>query len=567
LRPTNNGLFFNGSRKNKASWKKIARTMPLPVLVALALALVLLVLSIGIVAIYKTSSFKKSESPNAVRRQLNIPPNSNTPGLWIPHIRSFMQVPSSDKEKVVCISSKQHGMARAFQTRGWKVIWLGSSGDRNQTVKEDTDACSKEGWAHVIWTKSRHNSLKLQKPWQRYSWIPHQNIMSGKASLLKALQAYAAVKKQRVNFIPETFTLPKDRDALLDRLKNDEGLEEPWVIKLASTDNGIGIAIVGPQSDELKLLSNIVDSTTNMTEAMPRIRELVHVQPNDQRNPKAVEKARERSLRQNDDIIVQRYVCNELPYKGHKFDLRIYYFIASVDPLVVFYHDGSLRVALGEYKSDNFTSTHDHLTNLGQNRGSEEASAGFEDWEISLREHVNKPENIGRFTNQIRQDPLNHIRKQIKSALAQVVASLRERAFRGYPPAGNSNKKKTAAKKKIKDNKDTPIVSTYMENGFALMGGDFIVDQDLRIYMTEAQSSPGLSDSLKIKHDLNDRLLTSKVAILEHVFRQQATKQPLFPSILDKSVVGDFEIIYTDDFQYQYPYDNERTPQRGPCKA
>ena len=44
-------------------------------------------------------------------------------------------------------------------------------------------------------------------------------------------------------------------------------------------------------------------------------------------------------------LLIQRYVKNIMLYNGRKFDLRIYWAILSVDPLIVVYHDGTLRVS------------------------------------------------------------------------------------------------------------------------------------------------------------------------------------------------------------------------------
>jgi len=50
------------------------------------------------------------------------------------------------------------------------------------------------------------------------------------------------------------------------------------------------------------------------------------------------------------NLVAQKYISNPLLLdKQNKFDFRIYMLVASVNPLIVYYHDGFLRVSLSKY--------------------------------------------------------------------------------------------------------------------------------------------------------------------------------------------------------------------------
>ena len=52
----------------------------------------------------------------------------------------------------------------------------------------------------------------------------------------------------------------------------------------------------------------------------------------------------------NNSLVAQQYISNPLLLdKQNKFDFRIYMLVASVKPLIVYYHDGFLRVSLSQY--------------------------------------------------------------------------------------------------------------------------------------------------------------------------------------------------------------------------
>ena len=303
--------------------------------------------------------------------------------------------------------------------------------------------------------------------------------------------------------------------------------------------NGVGIAMLGPGSDEIKLLIAIlrkVKPGDDPNDYMTIIRrKLVFEQRGDTRRESEVSKAQKRTERSHDKIIVQRYICHEMDYLKRKFDLRVYFLVASVDPLVVFAHDGYLRVSPHEYNEERFEATGDHLTNLGRNAQSENNTISYQQWEVELKKWVAAHPSYFSWT--VRRDPLQHIRNQIKSALADLVAATRNHAFRGYRSYTN------------------------MQNGFTLAGADFIVDKNLNAWFVEGQDSPGLLHETSMKRQLNDRLLPATVDIIGEVIDKQSKGLPLFPM----KRTGDFELIYTDDYQYRYNF--ERSPLLGPCRS
>lgn len=61
-------------------------------------------------------------------------------------------------------------------------------------------------------------------------------------------------------------------------------------------------------------------------------------------------------------LIVQKYIDDPLLVQGRKFDFRIYMLIANVDPLIVLYYDGFLRVSMVNF--DNYSQeAYAHITN------------------------------------------------------------------------------------------------------------------------------------------------------------------------------------------------------------
>jgi Tubulin-tyrosine ligase family len=65
----------------------------------------------------------------------------------------------------------------------------------------------------------------------------------------------------------------------------------------------------------------------------------------------------------DENLVTQKYLYNPFTVDGgHKFDFRIYMIVVSVDPLIIYYHDGFLRVSLFKYDKHEMNRGA-HLTN------------------------------------------------------------------------------------------------------------------------------------------------------------------------------------------------------------
>lgn len=70
--------------------------------------------------------------------------------------------------------------------------------------------------------------------------------------------------------------------------------------------------------------------------------------------------------------VIQEYMTDNLLYHNHKFDLRVFILVTSVDPFIVYlYDEGIGRFASSEYVAPNATNyldKHVHLTNFAVNK-------------------------------------------------------------------------------------------------------------------------------------------------------------------------------------------------------
>lgn len=200
----------------------------------------------------------------------------------------------------------------------------------------------------------------------------------------------------KLDFLPQTYRLSTEsgQEAFRKRLFERGGINYPWVLKNPDVNNGKGVEMLGPNSHELKTVLKRVESES-----------------------------------EDIDYIIQEYVCNELTWwRNKKFDLRFYWAVASVDPLIVLYHDGYVRVGNSVYTETEFGGPRtQHLTT--HTFLSDEEKGTIEELQERVRYHYQQ--NRRNLKKRIKIDPFEHVRNQFKEALAQMIAAFRDVTF-GY---------------------------------------------------------------------------------------------------------------------------------------
>lgn len=371
-------------------------------------------------------------------------------------------------------------VARTFRSQNWTVVPYRSMAD-------------------VVWQKKGGDfPYHLVRSDQFINHFPSESFFQSKSKLVVGLRKYYKNNK-RVPYLPETYLiqLAGDQKAFLNRMKEETARQKPWVLKYLNLDNGKGIKILGPNSSDLQDL--VLELET--------------------KGPKQ-------------SHIVQEYILKELSFRQHKFDLRCFWYVASIEPLQIFYGHGYLRVSQHHYQELDFSKTNEHLTNVAQNTGNNKTSGGhsdvptvvsFLDWQQELKQ--NYRDNPSKKLPQGVLDPLEHIENQIAHIIAESIDAFR-----------------------------SEIHVKGARNACSILGADFIVDQNYKVWLTELQRGPGLGhEELPAKLQFNQQLLPAIVDMIEQVIVQQRNTTEANRNKLELSS-DFFELIYTDDYRYNYSH-------------
>ena len=160
--------------------------------------------------------------------------------------------------------------------------------------------------------------------------------------------------------------------------------------------------------------------------------------------------------------IAQRYLARPLLLNGHKFDIRTYLMIVNVEDELVMYHDGYIRVNAEPYDTSctDLDNLWKHLSNVSVQR----THPNFDQFSEDMRW------DFGRFQQ--------HLTEHHLAPPDWVAASLVPQMKRMMWLSFQSVKHK--------------LRRTSPHAVFMMVGTDFIVDENLRIWLIEYSKSPAI---------------------------------------------------------------------------
>ncbi len=318
---------------------------------------------------------------------------------------------------------------------------------------------SNQDEAEILWMRKGFNeAMSTLKPHQLINHFPNESALINKGYLTQELAAYEEQSLSNTvslhDFYPETFCLfePKSRKRFFDQLPATDSRDNIWIFKPGNNSRGRGIKIMWRTSQLRKKYELLGDR---------------HIRD------------------KNKQAIIQRYIKNPLLLEGKKSEIRVYWLLASLDPLMVLLFDeGTVRLNSLPYKLDDFDNQLIHVTNVFQQHKHPDYDPNIVlKWSFSrLDSYLSNELKIANkdFTKLI-------LIEKLKKYLAFVVKSGRQSFFKHYPVQGDC---------------------------FGLYGADVILDENLNPFISEIQIGPGLSFSDPIKRNIIPPMLGEAANIM-----------------------------------------------------
>eukprot|EP00742_Colponemidia_sp_Colp-10_P007945 GILJ01008572.1.p1 GENE.GILJ01008572.1~~GILJ01008572.1.p1 ORF type:complete len:685 (+),score=114.58 GILJ01008572.1:277-2055(+) len=352
-----------------------------------------------------------------------------------------------------------------FATLGWKES-LG--------LEED---------AQIVWFGLGPSDTEILKAvsqsTQKVNRFPGMTEMARKRDLCQVLNRYRRIFPKEFNFYPKTWLLPDESS----QLESEMNPKKTYIVKPSAGCQGDGIYLVKRYKD-IQQLKN--------------------------------------GFQRSQNYVVQQYLTTPLLIDGKKFDLRLYVFVTSMDPLICFIcTEGMGRFCTENYEKPSSSNMHKvfmHLTNYSLNKNNEnfvateDADNGDEGSKRTLTSVLESIRQLGHDTTTI----WNNIRDVVTKTMIAISPILANHYNALFPE------------------------DEAQARCFHLIGFDLMIDSKLRPWLLEINANPSLR--IDMQKEVSTGVFENLPSPLDQMIKETAlcealkmvTKSPEELSALDE---------------------------------
>ncbi|XP_078415327.1 protein polyglycylase TTLL10-like [Cetorhinus maximus] len=375
--------------------------------------------------------------------------------------------------------------------------------------------CENRGWKRIFennrgdyifkWSEYRmlSNYQNFRPGRQILNQIPNNKILTSKAGLCSSLKEYERIamkyskgqyshKSIRLDdFFPESYRIDVqgDRQLFFDTFRDGQ----IWICKPSNLQEGRGIFLLKSREDLAVFRAKLISVEENPMIKPSYYNSIIH-------------------------RVVQRYIVKPLLLEGRKFDVRSYFLIACTTPFLAFFHHGYARSTCNIYDpfSDDLTS---HLTNQFMQRKNPLYNEMKEEtiWSMEqLNDYINKKYMKER-----------HLPKDwVFTVFARRMQEIMTICF-------------NTAKSKL----DSKL------GYFDLLGCDFIIDQNFKVWLLEMNANPSLHRHCSALKAIIPQLVYEALDVVIEIFKKRSKGAYALPL----QSLKEFVLIYNDCRQDQIP--------------
>ncbi len=185
------------------------------------------------------------------------------------------------------------------------------------------------------------------------------------------------------------------------------------------------------------------------------------------------------------DYIFQKYIENPFLVNGLKSSIRCYWLIANLDPMMVYlYSEGTVKMCTEKYTTKNLNLPGAHLTNSFQNKSSITYSP--EDYKLSWDDFFSRSDALNPDT---------------------VVANM-----------------SLAVSTMIDTTRNTINKTPKRGNFFALLGADWVLDDNCNLWLTEVQQNFGMRFDDPLKKRILPELVDETIQIVSEIVNEKTSE-------------------------------------------